>query len=178
MNLRRKPKRADMVQDAVAVALGAARQSLKNHLIVRALRDHVDFDRETYLATAAVELGLLAAENETDAARVSQQVDDARGRLGMARHPTDFRVGDRRQLRRRRRVLTEVAERLRELATEPDEVAQLLDGARDLALAEIQAVTAAAHAPRRRGIRPEERAAALSELRSELDDLLFENTGY
>lgn len=166
-----------MVADGVLVALSAARQSIKNHVIVRALRDRADFDRDAYLAASALELGLLAAENDADADRVAQQIDAARGRLGVARHPTDFRAGDRRQLKRRRKVLTEVAERLREVAADEEQVAMLLDAGRDLALAEVQAATAAAHAPRR-DVTPEDRAAALSELRGELDDLLVEHTGY
>lgn len=167
-----------MVADAVAVALAAARQALKNHLIVKALRDSADYDREAYLAAAGLELGLLAAENDADAARVTRLIEETKGKLGVARHPSDFRLGDRRQLRRRRKVLREVAVRLRELAADPDEVSRLLDAARDLALAEIQAVTAAAYAPKRTGVRPEERAAALAELRGELEDLLFDSTGY
>jgi len=167
-----------MVADGVLVALSAARQAIKNTLIVRALRDRVDFDRDALLAATAVELGLLAAENDADAARVTEQIDRARGREGVASHPSDFRSGDRRRLRRRRKVLRAVAERLRELAADDAEVARLLDDARDLALAEIQAATAAAYAPRRTGVRPEERAAALSELRAELSDLMFDTTGY
>lgn len=167
-----------MVADGELVALAAARHAIKNHLIVKALRDRADFDREAYLAATALELGLLAAENDAAAARVGEQLEAARGRAGRATHPSDFRAGDRRLLKRRRRVLTEVAAALRERAADPDEVAALLDAARDLALAEIQATTAAAFAPRRSGVGDAERAAALSELRGELDDLLFERSGY
>lgn len=178
MSPRRRPRRADMVADGVYIALAAARQAVKNHLIVRALRDRADFDRDAYLAGAAVELGLLAAENDAAAERVRRQIADARGRYGRALHPDDFRAGDRRQLRRRRRVLREVADRLRETASDPRQVAWLLDSARDLALIEIQATTAAAFAPRRSGVAAADRAAALSELRAELEDLHAERTGY
>jgi hypothetical protein len=166
-----------MVADGVLVALSAARQAIKNHVIVRALRDRADYDRELLLAASALELGLLAAENDADAARVSQQIDTARGRMGVARHPSDFRTGDRRQLKRRRKVLVDVAEKLREVAADENQVGMLLDAARDLALAEVQAATAAAHGGRR-NVTPEDRAAALSELRVQLDDLIHENTGY
>lgn len=166
-----------MVADGVLVALSAARQAIKNHLIVKALRDHADYDRDAYLAATALELGLLAAENDADAARVAQQIEDARGRLGVARHPSDFRAADRRLLKKRRKVLLDVAARLRELAADDEQVAALLDAARDLALAEVQAATAAAYAPRP-DVSPEDRAAALGELRGELADLLHEHTGY
>jgi len=166
-----------MVADGVLVALSAARQSIKNHLIVKALRDHADYDRDAYLAATALELGLLAAENDADAARVARQIEQAKGRMGVARHPSDFRSGDRRILKKRRKVLLEVAERLRELAADDEQVARLLDTARDLALAEVQAATAAAYSPRRK-VKPEDRAAALRELRGELADLLHEHTGY
>jgi hypothetical protein len=175
---RRRPRRADMVADGVFIALGAARQAVKNHLIVKALRDRADFDRDAYLAAAAVELGLLAAENDAAAERVGHQIADARGRHGRALHPDDFRAGDRRQLRRRRRVLREVATRLREVADDPQQIEWLLDSARDLALIEIQATTAAAFAPRRAGVDPVDRAAALAEVRAELADLHAERTGY
>ncbi len=177
MSPRRTPKREDMVADGVLVALSAARQAIKNHVIVTALRDRADYDRDALRAASALELGLLAAENDADAARVAQQIDDARGRLGLARHPTDFRAADRRRLKKRRKVLVAVAGRLREIAADEEQVGALLDAARDLALAEVQAATAAAHA-RRRNVRPEDRAAALSELRGQLDDLLHEHTGY
>lgn len=153
--------------DGVLVALSAARQAIKNHIIVRALRDRADFDRDALLAESVLELGLLAAEHDADAARVAQQIDAARGRLGVARHPTDFRSGDRRRLKMRREVLLEVAQGLREAADDDERVGMLLDAARDLALADIQAATAAAHAPRP-NVTPDERAAALAELRTEL----------
>ena len=178
MSPRRRPRRSDMVDDAVSVALGAARQAVKNHVIVRALRDRADFDRDAYLAATALELGLLAAENDALAKRVAEQREQSRGRHGRASRPDDYRSGDRRHLARRRRVLLEVAERLRELAAEPETVERMLEDARDLALAEISAATAAAHAPRVAGVDAEDRAAALSELRAQLDDMLYERTGY
>lgn len=178
MSLRRRPKRADMVEDAVAVALGAARQAVKNHLIVRALRDGADFDRDTYLAATALEIGLLAAENDAGARGVAEHLARSKGRHGRALAPDDYRAADRRQLKKRRKVMLDVAERLREVAAEPETVGTLLDDARDLALAEISAATAAAHHPRRTSVGTAERQAALGELRAQLADLLDERTGY
>ena len=97
--------------------------------------------------------------------------------MGVARHPSDFRAGDRRQLKKRRKVLLEVAEKLREVAADDEQVGMLLDAARDLALAEVQAAIAAAHGGRR-DVEPEDRAAALAELRGQLDDLSYEHTVY
>lgn len=164
MSPRRSPGHAEAVGDGVLVALAAARQILKNLLIVRALRDGLDFDRAASLALAADAIVGLADEQEATADRLAERM-----------HGTS---GDRKRLLRRRAVVLDVGARLRELALDDGNVATLLDDARDLALAEIAAAAGSALAPRTAGISAGERATALTELRDDLDDLLYERSGY
>src|SRR5690606_15534549 len=88
---RRSPGHADAVGDGVLVALAAARQILKNLLIVRALRDRLDFDREASLALASDAIVGLADEQEATADRLAERM-----------HGTS---GDRKRLLRRRAVV-------------------------------------------------------------------------
>lgn len=158
------PGQADVVGDGVLVALGAARHAVKNLLIVRALRDDLDFDREACLELASVALVRLADEHKSGAHDIAEQQPGA--------------AMDRVRLRRRRTVGLEIAERLRRLATDDATLGTLLDDARDLALSEIAAAAGAALAPRPAGLSTGERAVALAELRDELDDLRHERGGY
>lgn len=167
-----RSRKADIVDDAVLLATAAVRISVKNLLIVRALRDRADFDEEWWRSAVARELQLLAAENETDAVRLQGVREAAKGRGGRAAHPADFRARDRPVLKRRIRVLRAIAVRLRELAGDPDAVLALVGQARQAALDEI---TQARHDPTpRASADSEERTAGLALLADDLAALAAE----
>jgi hypothetical protein len=105
-----------MVADATLVSLAAVRQAVKNVMLVRALRDDVDFDEEWYADAARRELEELAGEAAAEAARLREVREATRRRRGVARAADDYRAADSRHLKRRARVLEELDEGLRRLA--------------------------------------------------------------
>lgn len=176
MSPRSRAQRADMVADGVLVALAAARNAVKNVLIVRALRDGVDFDEDAYLDEVTAALEGLAQEHEEAAARVAETIARTRRLGGRARHPGDYRSEDHRMLTRRRKVTLAVAERLRALAHDPATRRDILTRARDSALLEIQSAAAAYTAPPR--LKPADKQRALRGVRDDLRALLEEHEGY
>lgn len=176
MSPRSRAQRADVVADGVLVALAAARNAVKNVLIVRALRDGVDFEEEVYLEEVGRALDDLAREHDDAAARIRETIART-GRLGgRARHPGDYRAEDRRLLVRRRAVTRAVAERLRELALDPATRRDILARARDAALLEIQSAAAAYTAPPR--LKESEKQRALRGVRDDLRAMLEAHEGY
>lgn len=167
MSADSRPKRTDMVDDGVLVALAAARNAVKNVLIVRALRDNADFDEHAYLDVVAAQLRELAAENEADAARVAATIERTKRLAGKSRHPGDFRSKDRGLLKKRRKVLLAVAARLRDQAEDEAAARELLARSRDLALTEINNAAATAYAPRA-ALEGLERDLALQDMLDEL----------
>lgn len=166
---------SDIVEDAVLLANAAVRIAVKNLLIVRALRDHADFDEQWWRATVGREFELLASESEADATRLEGVRASVKGKLGRAVHPTDFRARDRPVLKRRIRVLRLIAARLRQIAVDEDAVLALVAEARQAALDEI---TTARHDPSSRATAdPKERAAGLALLADDLEALAKERLG-
>jgi len=167
-----RAKKSDVVEDAVALAVAAVRIAVKNLLIVRALRDHADYEQEWWLRATAHEFEVIAREKDLDAARVDEDRALAKGRKGKARHPADFRTRDVPKLKKRARILRTIAERLRELATDRDALAALIEEARQGALDEI---ASARHDPgRRMESDPKAREAALALLADDLAELARE----
>src|SRR6218665_1110867 len=105
----RRPRRADQVADATLVSLAATRQAAKNLMLVRALRDATDFDREWYADAVRRELESLAVEAETDAARLGRTLQSAGFRTGRGTTADDYRAADAKALLRRRRILRDLA---------------------------------------------------------------------
>lgn len=167
----RRARRSEMVADATLVALSAARQALKNVMLVRALRDAADFDEEWYADAARSELRTLAAESEAEAARLQRLRERVRHRHGTAHSVDDYRAADRRRLKRRARVLEDLAGELRRLADDDAVVGTLLREARLRALDEITATTASVPGlGRARAATGVARSRALQALRDELSD--------
>lgn len=161
-----RSRKSDVVTDAVLLATAAVRIAVKNLLIVRALREHADFDEQWWRDAVAREFELLADENEADATRLERVRADTKRKLGRALTPDDYRARDAPVLKRRIRILRKIATRLREIAVDEDAVLKLVGEARQSALDEI---TTARHDPSPRAtVDPEERAAGLAGL---VDDL-------
>lgn len=160
-----------MVADATLVSLAAARQAVKNVMLVRALRDTADFDEGWYADAARRELELLAHEAAAEAARLREVREATRRRRGVARAADDYRAADGRRLKRRARVLEELAERLTHLAGDDAAVGELITEARLRALDEIAAATASVPGVgRARAATGIARSRALQALREELSD--------
>src|SRR5690606_40500629 len=112
----RRPRRSEMVADATLVALSAARQAVKNVMLVRTLRDAADFDEEWYTDATRRELRTLALEAEHEAHRLRELRDKTRNRRGTARAADDYRSPARRHRKRRAGVLAHRARELDRLA--------------------------------------------------------------
>lgn len=161
-----RSRKSDVVTDAVLLATAAVRIAVKNLLIVRALREHADYDEQWWRDAVAREFELLAGENEADATRLEGVRADTKKKRGRALTPDDYRARDAPVLKRRIRILRRIATRLREIATDEDAVLTLVGEARQSALHEI---TTARHDPSPRAtVDPEERAAGLAGV---VDDL-------
>jgi len=164
-----RARKSDVIADAVLLATAAVRIAVKNRLIVRALRDHADYEQSWWLTAVATEFRVIADENEADAARLEQVRAAAKRTPGRALHPADFRSRDAPVLKRRIRVLRRIAERLREIATDETALVDLIAEARQAALEEI---TTARHDPSPRATAdPVERASALALLAEDLAEL-------
>ena len=116
-----------VVHEGLLIAASAVRMSLKNRIIVRALRDAADFDSEELAEFAAAEFTLLAARNDDSAARVWRDRE------------WDDEPQDAVQAKRYRSIFTNLAEELRVAGANRDELLALVTGARDDALAEVLA---------------------------------------
>lgn len=166
-----RPTRTEMVADATLVSVAAVRQAVKNLMLVRALRDAADFEHDWYADAVRRELEVLAAEAEAEAIRLRTLRDRAVRRRGPALSAEDYRAADTRRLRKRARVLDEMAAELRRMAENDDAVAGLITEARTRALDEIAAT--AASVPGRGRSKPAKgvaRSRALQALREELSD--------
>jgi hypothetical protein len=171
-NFSARSRKSDIVTDALILATAAVRSAVKNLLIVRALRDNADYEQSWWLDAVAKEFEVIAAENDADIARLEAERQRARKKQGRALHPADFRSRDAPVLKKRIRVLTKIAARLREIAKDEDAVLALVAEARAAALDEI---TSARHDPSPRAARdPEERAAGLAGLSDDLAALAEE----
>lgn len=160
-----------MVADATLVSLAAVRQAVKNVMLVRALRDDVDFDEEWYADAARRELEELAGEAAAEAARLREVREATRRRRGLARAADDYRAADSRHLKRRARVLEELVEELGRLTQDDTTVSTLIAEARLRALDEITATTASVPGlGRERAATGIARSRALQSLREELSD--------
>lgn len=160
-----------MVADATVVSLAAVRQAVKNVMLVRALRDDVDFDEEWYADAARRELEELAGEAAAEAARLREVREATRRRRGVARAADDYRAADSRHLKRRARVLEELVEELGRLTQDDTTVSTLIAEARLRALDEITATTASVPGlGRERAATGIARSRALQSLREELSD--------
>ena len=160
-----------MVADATLVSLAAVRQAVKNLVLVRALRDAADFDEDWYADAVRREFDVLATQADADAARLRKLREKARRRHGRAYTADDYHAADAGPLKRRARVLEELAVELRRLAGDDEMVRGLLVESRLRALDEITATTASVPGlGRARPATGVARSRALQALRDELSD--------
>lgn len=158
----------EVVEDATVLATGAVRLAIKNQMIVRALRDRVDFDEGVFVAAARGEFESLALENDQNALRVSRALAETNDTPGLAEHASDYHAADAPTLERRRATLLALATRLRELSTDDDLVLELVNRARYSALDEITASSAGRSESSAPVLTTIERAGALSDLANDL----------
>lgn len=130
---------ADLVDEAVLIASAGVRISVKNLIILRALRDHHDYDEVRIVEAVRQELQNMADEKDADADRLAQLGVDAHQRPGQPAHHDDYRRVDTGAIERREAVSQGLAVRLRELSDDDEFVCELVRTAHGFAWDEIAA---------------------------------------
>jgi len=129
----------EMRDEGLLVAESAGRMSLKNRLIVDALRRDEAYSPDRAAASAREVLLELAEEAEAAAERVAAERRTAEQREGRSQHQHDYHRSDSANLRRRELVYAAVAAGLSSRRGDDDYVDELVERARDAAWQEVAA---------------------------------------
>lgn len=127
----------DLVGDGMLLVLAGVRMTVKNLIIVRALRDGADYDEDWYVSAVQHEFVVMAAEKNADADRVEAAARTASKLRGTANHQSDYRKADQRMLARRITVLRALATALATASEDTEHATALVHGARTSALDDI-----------------------------------------
>lgn len=130
-------KSADIIAEGVAIATSAARLTVKNHILVGTIAQGGSFDVSKYVNDAREALLALAAESEEAAELATKLRKRAHGRHSDPHGTHDYRDRDVRNLKKRARQSAAVAERLREMADDPETLRFLVEAARAAAWGDV-----------------------------------------
>lgn len=129
---------ADAIAEGVAIATAAARLTVKNQILVGTIAQDGVFDVEQYIQDARAALLDMADESAQAAENVTRLRKRARGRYSDPHGTHDYRDRDVRNLRRRARQSAGVADRLKAMAEDRDQLARLVEDAREAAWADVR----------------------------------------
>jgi hypothetical protein len=161
------------VDEGLLIVGSAFRLSLKNLLIVRALRDGADYDEGVLVGALRAQIDELVAEKEDEGARLESALSRARRRRGWASWHDDYRQQDVPVLERRAEINRRLVERLHALSADSAFLHAELAGAREAALDEIvQARLAPVTAAGMDEAYPAERERRLALLRQDIEQLI------
>jgi hypothetical protein len=124
------PSVEEATSDGLMLAEHAARMTLKNLIIVGALRGPGSYDATQYLEAAARVLEELAEEFEQDGERVDRALRSIENRSGSAARAHDYGSADSENLRVRRAVLRSLVEHLRGRRDDRAYLVDLIESAR------------------------------------------------
>ena len=125
------------VEEGVMIASAALRLSMKNRLIVRALRDGDAYDDEWMTEAVRSEIDDLVDEKTADADRLEGTRTRVKSLRGRPDDPADYRRMDVHSLAMRERITRDLTERLRSLSQDSAFTDEIISGARDAALGEV-----------------------------------------
>ncbi len=125
-----------MTEEGLLITLSAVRMSVKNSIIVTAIRDQVNYLEADYESIARAELVKLSARSVQDAERVEKQRKRLTKFKGTYSYDDDTRQ-DVKLLAKRRKVYEQLAASLMEVAEDSDRVSDIVAGARSDAAAEL-----------------------------------------
>ncbi len=125
---------AELVDEGLLIAGAAVRLAVTNLMIVRSVRDGLDYDENRYLSAVREELENLAHEKTADADRVARIREQSAKRSGRPEHHSDYRAVDGDLLERREEVSRALAERLHEISRDQTWVHEIVASARESAL--------------------------------------------
>ncbi|WP_181158260.1 asparagine synthase [Microbacterium sp. MYb64] len=130
-------KSADAIAEGVAIATSAARLTVKNHILVGTIAQGGSFDVVKYMNDAREALLALAAESEEAAGLATKLRKRAHGRYSDPHGTHDYRDRDVRNLKRRAKQSSAVADRLREMAEDAETLRFLVEAARAAAWGDV-----------------------------------------
>ncbi len=132
-------KTAEAIAEGVSIASAAARLAIRNRILVETLAHDEPFDVVAFAPFAHDTLTALAEEQEQAAALVKRQRKKAWGRFTDPDGTHDYRDRDMRNLRKRGRQYSGVAQALRRMADDPHVVRTLIEQSRDAAWGDVEA---------------------------------------
>jgi hypothetical protein len=132
-------RNADAIDEGVAIALAAARLSVKNTILVSTISLGESFDPDHFVDAARDALIALADEQDGAAAAVTKARRAAWGRHTQPHGTHDYRDRDVRNLRRRAKQYSGVAKALRLKAEDVDELRGIVEHAREAAWHDVEA---------------------------------------
>lgn len=127
----------DIVEQGLLVADVAARMTVKNAIIMNALREHADYDEEYILGLVRSAVYELASERERDARHIARVRREVKSDGRSSWSESVYGSGDSKTLRHRQEVYERVADELRVRAEDEAYIADTAEKARRLAWAEI-----------------------------------------
>jgi len=125
-----------MADEGLLITLSAVRMSVKNSIIVTALRDNVNFAEADYVSIARAELIKLSKRSVHDAERVEKQRKRLTKFKGTYSYDDDTRQ-DVKLLAKRRKVYEQLAVALLDVSESDEAVLEIVAGAQSDAAAEI-----------------------------------------
>ena len=125
------------LDEGIMIAEYSARMTIKNRIVVDAIRTESGFDADRYLSVAADALRELADESDAAGTRIAEEREFAVALEGQGEHIHDYRAVDDLNLRRRERVAEELARALRRQADDEEALRGLVETSRDDAWQEI-----------------------------------------
>lgn len=139
---RRLPRRVlapveDIVEQGLLVAEVAVRMTVKNDIIMNALKRHVDYDKAEIVEMVRAATAKLAAERERDAEHIGRMIGEIRDTGRSSWSESDYSTSDNTTLKHRREVYAGVAAELRKRCEDEAYLTETAERARDLAWTEI-----------------------------------------
>lgn len=139
---RRLPRRElapveEIVEQGLLVADVAVRMTVKNAIIMNALKDHADYDEVEIIGLVADALNELAVERERDARHIERVRSEIRSSGQSSWRETEYGNGDSRTLKHRQEVYERVAQELRALTEDQEYLKTTAERSRVLAWEEI-----------------------------------------
>ncbi len=132
-------KTAEAIAEGVSIASAAARLAIRNRILVETIAHDEHFDVAAFAPFARETLIALADEQDEAAALVKRQRKKAWGKFTDPDGTHDYRDRDTRNLRRRGRQYSGVAQALRRMADDPHVVRTLVEQSRDAAWGDVEA---------------------------------------
>ena len=127
----------EIVEQGLLVADVAVRMTVKNAIIMNALKEHADYDEEQIIGMVRDSLEELASERERDSRHISRVREEVKKRGRSSWSETVYGTNDSRTLRHRQEVYAGVAVELRKRIEDEKYLAETAERARTLAWREI-----------------------------------------